>query len=59
MKYLKTQLPLQAIDGGDLWIIEGNRKGEDYPPGPTGLLEHKFVVKIRKRNCQVLSFAGT
>jgi hypothetical protein len=58
-EFLKTQLPLQAIDGGDRWIIEGSRKGEDYPLGPTGLLEHEFVVKILKRNCQVLSFAGT
>ena len=57
--FLKTQLPLNAIDDGDRWIVEGSRKGEDYPPDSTGMPEGKFVLKILKRNCQVLSFAGT
>lgn len=54
--HLKTQLPLHITDGGDRWIVEGSRQGEDYPAGPDELHWDKIVVEIRKMNCQVLKF---
>jgi hypothetical protein len=58
-EFLQTQLPLRISDGGDRWVIEGSRKIEDYPADENGHRHGEFFVEIRKRNCQVLKFAGT
>jgi hypothetical protein len=56
-EHLQTQLPLQIIDKGDRWLIEGSRRGEDHRVSPIGIHDDKVIIEIRKRNCQVLNFA--
>ena len=50
----KTQLPLTTVDGGDRWIIEGSRNGDDYPAPPDQLVKGRVLIEILKANCQVL-----
>jgi hypothetical protein len=50
----KTQLPLKVSDGGDRWIIEGSRNGDDYPVPDGELHNGQAIIEILKVNCQVL-----
>jgi hypothetical protein len=51
----KTQEPLQIIDSGDRWIVEGSRRPEDYPAPPGEAANGKTRIVILKINCQVVS----
>lgn len=51
---LKTQLPLKLTDGGDRWIVEGSRNGDDHPVPEGKLHKGRALIEIRKANCQVL-----
>lgn len=50
----ETQLPLKLSDGGDRWIVEGSRNGDDYPVPEGELAKGGVLIEILKSNCQVL-----
>jgi len=53
---LKTQEPLKALDGGETWIIEGNRKFGDKPTAENLPDYGKVELVVSKSDCRILKF---
>jgi hypothetical protein len=57
----KRQLPLNVIDGGDRWTVEGSQRAQDEPSRLGQIRRGKMQIEILKANCRVvklIQFAG-